>query len=146
MKENQKKAFDFAADTTKQLINVSTAIITVTITFSKEFNNAAKNSIFLSWICFILSIIFGLGTLMSLTGTLQPIKKKNLIITSFDSCDDEKSDLDKININNLNIRILASTQIFLFILAIVFIVIYGIKTLMYSSKVQTNSLNITISD
>ncbi|KQT20825.1 hypothetical protein ASG31_16700 [Chryseobacterium sp. Leaf404] len=34
--EQEKKAFDFAADTVKQLITLATGIIALTITFSKD--------------------------------------------------------------------------------------------------------------
>jgi len=44
MKENQKKAFDFASDTTKQLITLSTAIVTLTVTFSKDIIGVGDNS------------------------------------------------------------------------------------------------------
>jgi hypothetical protein len=46
--ERLKKAFDFSADLTKQLITLATAIITLTITFSKDFlrqPNAAPKGI-----------------------------------------------------------------------------------------------------
>ena len=65
MKENEKKAFDFAADVTKQLITLSTAIITITITFSKDIINladsAAKNYLLWAWILFIATVFLVYG-------------------------------------------------------------------------------------
>jgi hypothetical protein len=37
MQEYQKKAFDFAADLTKQLITLSTSIVTVSLLFGEHF-------------------------------------------------------------------------------------------------------------
>jgi hypothetical protein len=36
MDEQNKKAFDFAADLTKQLVTLSTSIVTLTLLFSKD--------------------------------------------------------------------------------------------------------------
>jgi hypothetical protein len=80
MEEYQKKAFDFAADLTKQLITLSTAIITLTVTFSKDIvgNAPARDHwwLLISWVAFIISILFGILTLMGLTGNLDPTASK----------------------------------------------------------------------
>lgn len=81
LEETQKKAFDFAVDLTKQLITLSTAIITLTVTFSKDIIGGIVNStnrylLLFSWIFFIISILLGLLTLMALTGNLDPIPKR----------------------------------------------------------------------
>ncbi len=77
MKENQKKSFDFAADTTKQLITLATAIITLTVTFSKDIVGLSidypKTLLAWTWGIFIASLFFGIFALMALTGTLQPL-------------------------------------------------------------------------
>ena len=74
--EAAKKAFDFASETTKQILRLSTGIIALTITFSKDFVHQvpAKAVTFLvwAWLAYLLSILFGIWTLMALTGTLQP--------------------------------------------------------------------------
>ena len=76
LNEKAKKAFEFASETTKQLLTLSTAIIALTITFSKDFvrevPSAAINFLVWSWLGYLLSILFGIWTLMALTGTLQP--------------------------------------------------------------------------
>lgn len=81
MEEHQKKAFDFAIDLTKQLITLSTAIITITVTFSKVIiGNISDNNrcvLLFGWIFFLLSIVLGLLTLMGITGNLDPKEKKN---------------------------------------------------------------------
>lgn len=42
MQEYQKKAFDFAADLTKQLITLSTSIVTVSLLFGDHFPKQSK--------------------------------------------------------------------------------------------------------
>ncbi len=97
MDEQTKKAFDFAADITKQLITVAAAIVTLTVTFSKDTPAEARSLAFRAWCAFAVSIFFGFLSLMSLTAELQPkptgttaaagnpapsIWKKNIIIFS----------------------------------------------------------------
>jgi hypothetical protein len=73
MQEYQKKAFDFAADLTKQLITLSTSIVTVSLLFGDHFPRQSRLALW-AWIVYLVSSLFGLWTLMALTGTLAPIK------------------------------------------------------------------------
>jgi uncharacterized membrane protein len=96
MNENEriKKAFDFSADLTKQLITLATGIITVTITFSHDFiknpDAAPKGLAYTAWYFFLASIFFGILTLSALTGNLDAkvkstepsIFKANILIFS----------------------------------------------------------------
>lgn len=72
--EINEKSFDFAADVSKQLITLATGVITLTITFSEKIIESPSNSsnilMLLSWVCFGVSILFGIMTLMALTGIL----------------------------------------------------------------------------
>ena len=74
MTDEIKKAFDFAADLTKQLITLATGIIGLTITFTKDFvrNAPASAHVFAywAWYLFLLSIALGILTLSTLTGNL----------------------------------------------------------------------------
>src|SRR5579863_2614129 len=74
MNEREKKAFDFAADLTKQLITLSTGIVTITLLLSKDFVGPRSLAI-AAWTFYLLSTICGLWALMALTGTLAPVKK-----------------------------------------------------------------------
>jgi Ca2+/H+ antiporter len=143
MEENVKKAFDFAADATKQLITLSTAIIALTITFSKDIVGAANIgnsfSIFAAWILFILSIVFGILTLLALTGTLQPMnKKKNSEEESDTESEEQETTAEPISINESNIRLLSGLQIGTFILALIFTVSFGFSSI-NSSKEDTKN-------
>jgi hypothetical protein len=76
--ERVKASFDFAQESTKQMITLATGIIALTITFQKDFLNSssipaqAKFYAPLSWLLFLLSVIFGLWTLLALAGSLDP--------------------------------------------------------------------------
>lgn len=137
MKENQKKAFDFAADTTKQLITISTAIITLTVTFSKDILgdsiDSPKELLIATWAVFIVSIICGVLTLMTLTGTLQPMKKKTPVTENKEANSGseviDEDDCADININNKNIRIFSISQSLFFIAAIIMTGIFGYLSL-----------------
>ena len=73
MQEYQKRAFDFAADLTKQLITLSTSIVTVSLLFGEHFPKQSLLAVW-AWTFYLVSSVFGLWTLMALTGTLAPIK------------------------------------------------------------------------
>jgi hypothetical protein len=78
MDERVKKSFDFAADLTRQLITLSTAIIAAVIAFFDK-TGSAKN--LASWELkavlglYLVSVIFGLIMLMALTGNLTRLSK-----------------------------------------------------------------------
>lgn len=117
MEERTKKAFDFASETTKQLITLSTGIITVTITFSKDLLEMGKDShneiLIAAWILFLISIILGVWTLMALTGELEQVGKKP----------------QKPSIRGRNVTIPSALQILTFLFAIGMAVAYGVVSL-----------------
>ena len=75
-----------AADTTKQIITLSTGVITLTITFLEKIiqpatpaANAARAvpwSMFTAWIFFGLAILAGVITLGAITGSLDALDRK----------------------------------------------------------------------
>lgn len=73
-----------AADTTKQIITLSTGIMALTITFAKEFKVGSGSlsvplSLQFSWLAFFLAIFFAVVTLMALTGSLSQIDRSNSV-------------------------------------------------------------------
>jgi hypothetical protein len=112
-----QKAFDFASDTTKQFITLSTAIIALTITFTKDIlgtvSEDTKLFLMAAWGFYIISIIFGVFTMMALTGTLEPKDKK----------------FKKPSIWGSNITMFSGLQIITFLVATILIVIYGINSI-----------------
>jgi heme A synthase len=73
-----------AADTTKQIITLSTGVITLTITFLDKIIQPATPgiphyvpwTIFTAWIFFGLAILFGVITLGAVTGTLDALDRQ----------------------------------------------------------------------
>lgn len=121
--EMKLKSFDFAEATSKQLITLSTAIVAFTITFGKELfggvnNKAALVVLIISWALYALCIVFGVWTLMALTGSLAKPKKE--VTEGTDSKDIEVSIYDK------NITIPEILQIFSFVLALIMTIFYAI--------------------
>jgi hypothetical protein len=82
MDNRAEKAFEFAQETTKQLLTLATAVIALTIAFIKDFaagaSLAAKTVMAVSWLFFLLSVVSGLLTLMALTGTLAATRAPDL--------------------------------------------------------------------
>ena len=119
MDERTKKAFDFAADSTKQLITLSSAILLLTITFSKNILNDVPQGylrwiLAFTWIFYLLSIVFGVGTLLAMTGTLEP---------------KDMSRVHKPSIWQGSIRIRSALQVILFLIATLLIVAFGVASL-----------------
>jgi hypothetical protein len=137
MEENQKKAFDFAADLTKQLITLSTAIITLTVTFSKDIINLYDSTIryllVLSWISFIISILMGILTLMALTGNLDPISPKKL-----KNADETQPDIPKkdpiLTITSSNVTSTSKWQVWTFMIALILTCCYGYRAVSKQDK------------
>ncbi|MBI4246747.1 MAG: hypothetical protein HY728_09615 [Candidatus Rokubacteria bacterium] len=71
-----EKAFDFASDATKQLIALSTGILTLTITFAKDIlrdvTGLPRGLLGLAWLGYLVSVVAGVWVLLALTGTLEP--------------------------------------------------------------------------
>ena len=79
------KIFDFAADSCKQMIALATGVTAVTISFAKDLvgnltdathvlgiiSIGARTALGWSWIGYLVSVIFGLFTMLSLTGQLK---------------------------------------------------------------------------
>jgi hypothetical protein len=126
MEENIKKAFDFYADFTKQLITLSTAIIALSVTFIKDIvgkdNLSCVFLLALIWLLYIVSIIFGIMTLQALTGNLDPMPKKK----------QGKIDNDLVNsnqpiltINSDNVLSSSKLQIYTFIIGLILTCVFG---------------------
>jgi hypothetical protein len=136
MNTNQQKAFDFAADTTKQLITLATGIIALAITFSKDIIGASELSnselIFWSWGLFIFSIFCGIWTLLALTGNLQPMSKTNNVNiekTDIEANSNELNNYCETNINTKNVKIPSILQILSFIIGLILTVLFGVNSI-----------------
>ena len=113
MDKHIEKAFDFAQESTKQLIALATGMIALSITFAKDFvgtvDGSARDWALLSWGTLLLSVFFGLWTLLALTGSLQP-----------------KVGAAPPSIRGSNVILPATLQIATFFLGLVLSVVFGI--------------------
>jgi hypothetical protein len=115
--ERSKKAFDFAQETTKQLISLATGVIALTITFSKDLagglSPGTKGYLAAAWFAYLFSVLCGVWTLMAMTGTLEPTGKSAL----------------PPSIRGSNVTIPSMLQIFSFALGVICTVVFGLKSL-----------------
>lgn len=134
MSEEQRitKSFDFAADVTKQLIALSTAIISLCVAFTDKIfsSDAAQShstSLLVSLSLFVFSIVFGILTLMALAGHLGKSKNGN---KGADQQDQTEQPIQQAQtappspIYQGNVRILSIGQMLLFVAAIIAAMVY----------------------
>ncbi len=107
------KAFAFAQESTKQLLTLSTAVLALTLAFLKDVadKDAPRWIISVAWIGYVVSIVFGIATLMTLAGNLEG----------------KNNDSAQPSIYEGNTRALAALQVVTFILALIFTVWFGIR-------------------
>lgn len=111
-----EKAFDFAADVTKQLITLASAIIAVTVTFSKDTPPAARPWAFGAWIAFIFSIAFGIAVLEALTAEMQPQ-------------DEATAQKQAPSIWSRNVRFFSMLQVAIFLLGVLLTSGFGVRAM-----------------
>jgi hypothetical protein len=76
MPDYSKQAYDFALEVAKQLITLSTGILSLTVTFGKdvlkaEARRSARIVIVVAWLFFLVSIWFGVNHIQGLAGSLE---------------------------------------------------------------------------
>jgi hypothetical protein len=103
------KSFDFAQSVAQQILTLATGITTLTLTFFDQFAKhpsvSAKDVLVSSWITLAGSVLFGVLTLMALTGVLARQSPDGVYTTG--------------------VRIMAGAQIVLFVIGLVLTVIAG---------------------
>jgi hypothetical protein len=116
MEDTLKKGFEFITDLSKQLISLSTGILALSITFAREIiidkNKRRVNALALSWLFYLISICFGVWTMMAVTGT----------IISPDFAGTKTSEAF-----NFNLRFPSGLQILSFLTGTILLVIFGIR-------------------
>jgi len=117
--ERGTKAVDFAADVVKQLLTLSTGILALTITFATEIVGDRETPTALlgiSWVVYILSMLFGLWALFAMTGELEQLPRGN-------------DQVEEPSIRGRNVTLPAVLQIVTFLAATAFIASYGVAAL-----------------
>jgi hypothetical protein len=113
--DQTKAAFAAASDLAKQLISLSTGIVTLEVAFAGGLFKAGVPSLWqlkVSWVCLLLAIAAGIWELMAVTGTLA----KAAAPASAD-------------IYKPNIAFPAVLQILAFLIGIAFTMWYGLDVL-----------------
>lgn len=113
-------AYTFAADVAKQIMTLSTGVVALSITFAKDLvrhapPNALK-ALRVSWVLYLASLLFGVWTLMALTGSLDAATKP-------------PPDPAKLKFG-FNVYFPAALQILSFLAATVSMVLFGWQALM----------------
>jgi hypothetical protein len=115
MTVEKSKPFDYAQDVTKQLITLSTGVVTVTVAFvgtiAPDAPSSGRVALYIAWGLFGLTILAGVATLLNLTGRVGSADK-----------DGSKG------IDDLGIRFFAIAQIALFVLAMVGTIYFGVRS------------------
>lgn len=112
MDEQTKAAFSYATEVVKHLLTLATGVVALTITFTKDLNAKPTSAqVWLmesSWALLLLSIIFGLATMMALTGTIA-----------------KTTPLSASSIYGSNVRIPMGLQLLTFVLGMALAIGYG---------------------
>lgn len=115
--------FASANDLAKQLITLATGILALSITFIKDVlkNNGQVITWPLksAWVLYLFSMVSGIWEMMAITGSIFAIASNSTQPSTYGT----------------NVRIPALLQILAFLLATVFLIVYGAKMLGVKSKV-----------
>lgn len=158
MSEDQRitKSFDFAADVTKQLIALSTAIISLCVAFTdKIFSSSTAQShsitLLLALFFFVASIIFGIFTLMALAGHLGNPKQETTTQVQPQPQNGQQQnqplqqqateETPQSPIYKSNVRFLSITQMLIFVAAIVCAMVYLLKASCTAAEEPANTKN-----
>lgn len=142
MNDLKLKAFDIASEVNKQLLTLSTAIITLSFTLSKdiisEFGDNSKYFLLIVWVLSIVSIISGIMTLMTFAGHLDP-KQNETNQSASDTSADSMPEISP-KIYEKNSTLFASIQIITFLIVLFIIILWGtITTFKTSKKILPNN-------
>jgi hypothetical protein len=123
--DRTKAAFEGARDTCKQILTLTTAILALTVSFKKDIISGRGSLwlISLSWTAFLLSVLFGIAALLSLTGSIDP-----KVVMDEETRAQPRDALGR-SIYRPNIRVSFFLQLLLFVVGLAGFVIFGIVTI-----------------
>jgi hypothetical protein len=111
--------FEFAKEIATQLITLSTGLLALTVTFTKDVLKLVPGSqrwwLMGAWVLHLVAIVFGVWALMGLTGTLMPLTP-------------DETALEALAFGS-NVRLPAAFQIISFALGTASMVVYGVVSL-----------------
>jgi hypothetical protein len=110
--DQTKAAFTSASDWSKQILTLSTGIVTLTISFSDkifgDLSDTEKWFLWIAWGLYVVSIVGGVWLLSALTGTLAKATAPTAA-----------------SVYDTNTRVAAIAQVVCFVLATISIVVFG---------------------
>lgn len=110
------KPFDYVQEATKQLLTLSTAVVTITVSFLKDVvSNApcdAQIALYIAWGLFAVSILGGVAVLYNLAGHVG-----------------KAADTGSKGIEVFGIRLFSAVQLIAFFFAFVGVVYFGARAL-----------------
>jgi hypothetical protein len=116
--------FQSANELAKQLITLSTGILALSITFTKDIlknrGQVVTWPLKSAWIAYLLSVCFGIWTMMALTGMIFKITEHPGAYKSVSY--------------GTSISIPAFLQILAFVLGTILLIVYGAKMLKFNSE------------
>jgi len=127
---DETKPFDYAQDVTKQLLTLSTGVITITVAFLDNIAAGAPEdarvALYIAWGMFALTIVCGIFTLLNLTGRVGAAASPQ-----------------SAGIDATAIRAFAIAQVALFVLAIVATIYFGARAFDPTPKRCTTTVTTT---
>jgi hypothetical protein len=116
--------FASANDLAKQLITLATGILALSITFIKDVlkNNGPviTRPLKWAWSLYLFSVVFGIWEMMAITGSIFQFVPSLTPTTQY----------------GINVQIPGLLQVLTFLLATIFLIVYGAKMLGLKSKVS----------
>lgn len=127
--DRRKLAVTQATDSVKQVLTLSTAILTLTIAFSKDVTTNAVPSdrvwLYLGWVLLAVAVVFGVLSLLSITGQLGTYNQDPDVYAN-------------------PIKAMAAIQMISFGLALVLVVVFGIFGLTGAQPPPSSKASCTI--
>lgn len=121
--------FQSTNDLAKQLITLSTGSLALSITFTKDIIKSAVPVVTwplkIAWVAWLLSVCFGIWTMMAVTGMVFKITEKTGVSESVTYGE--------------NVSIPALLQILMFVVGIVLLIVHGAKMLRVTSESNAQS-------
>jgi len=128
VQEWRKQAFDFASDSTKQLITMATGVVTVTVLFSKDLDSVSRYLALAAWIALTLSVMSGVAALLNMSGNLH----------------NAADDIYRApTIKAFGIRFFSLGQIGLFLCGIILVFLFGFFAARARPAIEDKALNVT---
>jgi hypothetical protein len=128
VQEWRKQSFDFASDSTKQLITIATGVVTATVLFSKDLDSLSRWLALAAWIVLTISVLSGVAALLNMSGNLNNAADGEYPVPS---------------VNAYGIKFFSRAQIAFFGLGIILVFIFGFFAVRARPAPDNKAINVT---